>query len=131
MDEECKSFNEGIVGRLAELRPDFVITNSTRLDRYNHSEFVEFVPKAYSAKWREITALGIPVIGIRDNPWFEDNPSLCVWNNPETATICARPVEELYMPENPAAGVAATIPLFHSVDMSNLYCAEGYCPAVS
>lgn len=34
------------------------------------------------------------------------------------------------MPENPAAGVAATIPLFHSVDMSNLYCAEGYCPAV-
>lgn len=130
MDEECKSFNEGIVGRLAELRPDFVITNSTRLDRYNHSEFVEFVPKAYSAKWREITALGIPVIGIRDNPWFEDNPSLCVWNNPETATICARAVEELYMPENPAAGVAATIPLFHSVDMSNLYCAEGYCPAV-
>lgn len=130
MDENCRAFNENIVSRLAELKPDFVITNSTRLDRQNYSNFVEYVPKVYSAKWREITALGIPMVGIRDNPWFESNPSLCVWNNPEHATTCARPVEELYMPDNPATPVAAKIPLFHSVDLGNLYCADGFCPAV-
>jgi peptidoglycan/LPS O-acetylase OafA/YrhL len=130
MDEACLEYNKTILATLTALQPAFVITNSTRLDRDGHSEQAEYVPEVYAEKWREIAALGIPILGIRDNPWFEDNPSQCVWNNLETASQCARSKDELYQAENPVEPVAANIPQFHSVDFLALFCVEGRCPAV-
>lgn len=130
MDEECLEYNDSIVSTLKTLSPDLVITNSTRLDRRDASDQVEFVPQAYVDKWEEITALGIPVLGIRDNPWFEGDPSLCLLDELESASKCARSMAELYLDENPAERYETSIPLFHSVDFVNLFCADGQCPAV-
>jgi peptidoglycan/LPS O-acetylase OafA/YrhL len=130
MDEACKQYNAQIVERLAQLNPAFVVTNSTRLSRRPGSPAPESVPSTYAQQWRKITALGLPVLGIRDNPWFANDPSLCVWNNPEAASHCARPISELYLERDPALVYEGAIPLFHSADFSALYCTQDRCPAV-
>ncbi|MGQ9425256.1 acyltransferase family protein [Gilvimarinus sp. F26214L] len=130
MDLRCETFNNEIVGRIKELKPDLVVTNSTRLDRENEWTVPEVVPNAYVEKWQEITGLGIPVLGIRDNPWFESDPNVCLWNKLETAGECARPVTDLFLQENPAEPYEARMPLFHSVDFSDLICTDQSCPVV-
>ncbi|WP_346795483.1 SGNH hydrolase domain-containing protein [Halomonas sp. Bachu 37] len=130
----CELWNENIVDYLSELDPGLVVTNSTRAnrlrtDRLVDDDPVEFVPKQYVKKWEEINGLGIPVVGIRDNPWFESDPSYCVWKNRQEASQCARPVEEVLLPRNPADEDMKQNPLFISVDFTKLICSKGLCPA--
>lgn len=130
----CDDWNENIVEYLSELSPDVVVTNSTRSNRLRKNRLVrndpiEYVPAGYVEKWQEITALGIPVIGIRDNPWFESDPSYCVWKNREEASHCARPVGEVLLSQNPADEYVGDIALFISVDFTEMMCDEGLCPA--
>lgn len=130
MDEACRRYNETIVDRVRDLNPIFVVTNSTRIERSLAGAQAESVPQSYADQWRRITSLGFPVLGIRDNPWFESDPSLCVWNRRHSANQCARPARELYLPEDPSMIYEATIPSFHSADFGPVYCTEGQCPAV-
>ncbi|MCW8194626.1 acyltransferase [Proteobacteria bacterium 005FR1] len=130
MDQACRRYNERIVERLRELNPIFVITNSTRLERSLESPQVESVPESYAAQWRRITSLGFPVLGIRDNPWFGDDPNLCVWNRRHAADQCARPVRELYLPEDPSLVFEGAIQSFHRADFGSIYCTRDRCPAV-
>ncbi|UXZ55436.1 acyltransferase [Halomonas sp. 7T] len=130
----CDDWNAGIVDYLSNINPAVVVTNSTRSNRFRKNRLVrndptEYVPAGYVQKWQEITALGIPVIGIRDNPWFENDPSYCVWKNREDASQCARPVEEVLLQTNPAEEYVGEIPLFISVDFTEMICDEGLCPA--
>nr|WP_082906572.1 MULTISPECIES: acyltransferase family protein [unclassified Halomonas] len=133
-NDTCKLWNDNIIDYLIELSPNIVITNSTRSNRPRDNRLVvgdpvEFVPDGHVEKWKEITALGIPVLGIRDNPWFESDPSYCVWKNRDEASLCARPIEEVLLKDNPADEYAAIIPLFTSIDFTPLICVDGLCPA--
>ncbi|MFS8149690.1 acyltransferase [Halomonas profundus] len=133
-NDTCKLWNENIVDYLSDLSPDLVITNSTRSNRPRENRLVvgnpvEFVPSGHVEKWKEISALGIPVMGIRDNPWFESDPSYCVWKNRHEASLCARPIEEVLLSVNPADAYVGEIPLFISIDFTELICVEGLCPA--
>jgi hypothetical protein len=133
-NDTCHIWNENIVDYLRGIDPDLVITNSTRSNRLRNNRLVEgdpieFVPAGYVEIWEEITSLSIPVMGIRDNPWFESDPSYCVWKNRLEAGQCARPIEEVLLQQNPADKHVDRIPLFTSIDFTELICAEGLCPA--
>lgn len=133
-NDTCKLWNENIVDYLNELSPNLVITNSTRSNRPRENRLVagdpiEFVPAGHVEKWKAITALGIPVVGIRDNPWFESDPSYCVWKNRQEAGQCARPMKEVLLQDNPADEYVDKIPLFISIDFTEFICVEGLCPA--
>jgi peptidoglycan/LPS O-acetylase OafA/YrhL len=128
LDDPCRDWNAGIVEKLAELEPLLVITISTRLDRFGRMDKAEYIPDAYVQKWAELNALGIPVLGIRDNPWFEQRPNACAWDNMDEISVCARPVEELFLEVNPAEKFAEQMPLFHSADFTHFFCADGRCP---
>lgn len=133
-NDTCKLWNENIVDYLNGLSPNLVITNSTRSNRPRDNRLVEgdpieFVPAGHVEKWKEITALGIPVVGIRDNPWFESDPSYCVWKNRQEAGQCARPMEEVLLQDNPADAYVDKITLFISIDFTEFICVEGLCPA--
>lgn len=130
MDRACRRYNDGIVQRLEKLNPLFVVTNSTRLSRSLDAAQPETVPESYVAQWRRIAGLGLPVLGIRDNPWFVQDPSLCVWNQRNAASLCARPVRELYLPEDPSLDYERSLPAFHSADFSQIYCTQDQCPAM-
>ncbi|WP_186436940.1 acyltransferase family protein [Vreelandella titanicae] len=133
-NDTCKLWNESIVEYLSELSPDLIITNSTRSNRPRDNRLVadnviEFVPTGHVEKWKEIATLGIPVMGIRDNPWFESDPSYCVWKNRQEASQCARPIDEVLLKDNPIEAYVGEIPLFISIDFTELICVDGLCPA--
>lgn len=128
--EACKRWNQDLLPVLERLRPAVVITTATRSNPpAGAASQVEFVPEGFVASLERILALGIPVIGIRDNPWFERDPSSCVWQNPARASRCARAKHEVLLEENPAVALEQRLPGFHTLDLSDLLCANNRCPA--
>lgn len=127
--EDCQRWNAGLPPVLATLRPDVLITTATRSDPPGRAPAIEFVPDGLVTSLEEILALGIPVIGIRDNPWFRGDPNACVWQNPARASRCARARHEVLLPENPARALEQQLPGFHALDLSDLLCVDGRCPA--
>ena len=133
-NETCEVWNNNIVDFIDDINPDVVVTNSTRSNRPRENRLVandpiEYVPAGYVEKWQAITTLGIPVIGIRDNPWFESDPSYCIWKNRQEASQCARPIEEVLLPKNPVDAYINELPLFISIDFTEMICSEELCPA--
>lgn len=127
--EDCRRWNAGLLPVLAALRPNVVITTATRSFSPGRADAVEFVPDGLVESLRKVLALDIPVIGIRDNPWFRRDPSACVWQNPARASRCARPMQEVLLVVNPARALEERLPGFHALDLSHLLCVDGRCPA--
>ena len=126
---DCQRWNAGLLPVLAALRPDALITTATRADPPGAAPAIEFVPDGLVSSLRDILALGIPVIGIRDNPWFVRDPNACVWQNPARATRCARAQREVLLAGNPARALETQLPGFHALDLTHLLCVDGRCPA--
>ncbi|HTN32354.1 MAG TPA: acyltransferase family protein [Pseudomonas sp.] len=126
---DCQRWNAGLLPVLAALRPDVLITTATRSDPPGQAPAVEFVPDGLVTSLEGILALGIPVIGIRDNPWFVRDPNACVWQNPARASRCARSRHEVLLAENPAHALQQQLPGFHALDLNHLLCAGDRCPA--
>ena len=127
--EDCQRWNAGLLSVLASLRPDVIVTTATRSDPPGRAPAIEFVPDGLVTSLEEILALGIPVIGIRDNPWFRRDPNACLWQNPKRASRCARFQREVLLAENPARALEQRLPGFHALDLSHLLCVDGRCPA--
>jgi peptidoglycan/LPS O-acetylase OafA/YrhL len=72
----CLVWNQGLEGKLAELRPDAVVTVGTYTG--NSAGEPETVAEPQVSAWRKLDALGIPVIALRDNVRFETSPVDCV-----------------------------------------------------
>jgi hypothetical protein len=117
----CADFNAAAVDYLRRRPVDLVITVSTAAHPRTPGErLVTGYPEAV----REVTALGIPVVGLRDNPRFPSGPVACVLERGDRA--CTRPVGEKLAARNPAdtlRGVAG----FSSVDLTDLVCPDGAC----
>ena len=126
---DCQRWNAGLLPVLAALRPDVLITTATRADPPGAAPAIEFVPDGLLDSLRGILALGIPVIGIRDNPWFVRDPTACVWQNPARASRCARAQREALLAENPARALETQLQGFHALDLTHLLCVDGRCPA--
>lgn len=128
--EDCRRWNADLLPTLAALRPAVVITTATRSDPPPRpTPAVEFVPEGLVTSVEAILALGIPVIGIRDNPWFAYDPSSCVWRNPARASRCARARHQVLLPDNPAEELERRLPGFHALDLTHLLCVNDRCPA--
>lgn len=127
--EDCLRWNEALLPVLERLRPAVLITTATRSDPPGQAPDIEFVPQGLVDSLERILALDIAVIGIRDNPWFRQDPSACVWQNPTRASRCARPRREVLLPDNPARALEQRLPGFHALDLTHLLCAEERCPA--
>jgi peptidoglycan/LPS O-acetylase OafA/YrhL len=68
---DCAAWSARVTKRLLELRPDLVVTVAT-LDRLPPEQRI---PPGH---WRQLGAAGIPVLGLRDTPWFDHNMVDCV-----------------------------------------------------
>ncbi|MDP3535789.1 MAG: SGNH hydrolase domain-containing protein, partial [Halomonas sp.] len=49
--------------------------------------------------------------------------------NRQEASQCARPVEEVLSRKNPVDAYISELPLFISVDFTEMICSDGLCPA--
>jgi peptidoglycan/LPS O-acetylase OafA/YrhL len=74
-DAECTAWNAAVVGTIAELRPDAVVTLATRDVR---AGLTEQTPAGFVQQWQRLSDLGIPVLAVRDNPRFAFDVPDCV-----------------------------------------------------
>lgn len=65
-NESCLEWNDGVIDLLARESPNLVVTTATVAVRGAEEQ----IPSGFVEQWSRVSELGIPVVAIRDNPWF-------------------------------------------------------------
>lgn len=119
---ECEAWNAEAMEILERERPDAVFTSSTRA-----SPAGERVHEGFVERWRQLDALGVDVIGVRDLPRRDSAGAECVESRP--LEECASPVRYSQEATDPAS--AADLPdNVTLVDLTGHVCPQGACDAV-
>lgn len=61
----CLAWARAAVARIGEMSPDLILTIGTR-----GRGVEEHVPQGYIDAWKALDLKGVPVLALRDNPWF-------------------------------------------------------------
>lgn len=121
----CTHWNEQVIDILLSDPPDAVFTTATvaALDRE------EYVPDGFLTQWRSLSAAGIPVLGIRDNPRFPFDPPECVAARGPDACQLAR--DAVLAPVNPADAIDGRPDTVFPIDLTAWLCHPEVCPVVA
>jgi peptidoglycan/LPS O-acetylase OafA/YrhL len=123
----CQEWNEQALQEVRDMHPDAVVTIASREVRVGHTEET---PPSFVEGWRALDALGIPVLGVRDNPRFDYAPAACVEGQLAPDIPCTEPRSALY-PDVPSYERAGEIPGNVSfLDLSHFVCTATECPPV-
>ena len=131
----CAEWGENALQEIINLSPDMIISTSTRPAGHAGGGLVsaDYVPDAYTNLWQRLAELGIPFVGLRDNPWMftptgeQMDPNLCVVEGyPEYA--CSMAADMVYAPEDPAAFFLDGGFSQWAIDTAGWYCVDGVCP---
>lgn len=128
--KSCEEWNENTFNFIKELKhpPKAIITKSSRERKADK----EFTPKGYVEYINQLLDLGIPVIGIRNNPVYSKQPNECLWRNPSNPEICAADYRDTLAVQNPANSIEInqSKSKFYPVDLTDVLCKDFKCPAV-
>jgi peptidoglycan/LPS O-acetylase OafA/YrhL len=127
-DASCPVWNEAAMAAIIDLKPDLVFAMATRVGRRDWMITSEGVTEGYRRAFATLAENGIDVLGVRDNPWFGFHVPQCVSASASPWTECGRAQAGVLDMTSPFEGVDA--PNVHFVDLTDLYCTEGFCPAV-
>ncbi len=127
LDPGCVRWNQDAVAEIVEMRPDAVVTVGSREVRPG---LTEIIPTGYVQSWRQITAHGIPLVALRDNPRFPRPPAICVQNKGAHAPACATPRARLYADPTPFDTLPDRPNGVYFVDTSHYFCDATTCPPV-
>lgn len=121
---ECGPWTEAALDRIVETSPAAVFTVVTSTEAGTPNE--QLGPGVSEAIDRLVDS-GVPVIAVRDNPRFTEDPYQCLLERDISGEQCVVPRGEVLAAANPAAGLAG--PGVHVVDLSDAICPDGRCPA--
>ncbi len=128
--ENCASLNDERADIVLAEAPDVVITTAS-IAQAGAPDLV--VPDGFVDAYSRITDAGVPVIGLRDAPRPAIAPAACLEESGMDAGPCAVPQDELLADldfETAVPDPLVADPLFTTVDMTDLLCFGGWCPAV-
>ena len=117
----CAAFNSTVSSYLGRRSVDLVVTVATAAHPSTSGE--RLVP-GYQEAVRALTARGVPVVGLRDNPRFTSGVVACVLEHGDRA--CTKPVADKLAAANPADALEG-LAGFTSVDLTDLICPHGSC----
>jgi len=121
VDPDCQARNARLTEHLLEIRPDLVVTVVTLARRPPEQR----IPPGY---WRQLGAAGIPVLGLRDTPWFDHDMVDCVGRSARPDRDCSVARRERDPGELvPAGGWPAGLTF---VDTRDWLCAADRCGPV-
>lgn len=132
----CAEWNRRVVDTLRDHAPDAIFTTSTVLDRKGGAEpstvpaHGEYVPPGYVAKWRQVAALGIDILAVRDTPWHTSPPGECVDVFGAANPRCQRSRSLVLAPVDPSAQLDAAALRLHRIDLTDRFCDDTNCPPV-
>ncbi|WP_331372446.1 acyltransferase family protein [Sinorhizobium chiapasense] len=122
--DACTKWNELLMERLLATKPNLIFTTSTRV-----IDGIEEVPAGYQRQWAKLAAAGIPVVAMRDTPWFGFDVPECVEINGRFSPKCIVERDSVLAPINPTRAVSFRENL-HFLDFSDYFCTAEMCPAV-
>ncbi len=120
----CRAWFEGAEDMLGAVDPALVLVQSTFTDTEQ-----EFTRPGLEDRVRELTGAGVPVVGVRDTPRFPEGPAQCAVRDGADDPGCTFTHPMVGAPD-PAAPLAEELPLFSTMDLTDLICPAGQCPPV-
>ncbi|RUQ14620.1 acyltransferase [Corynebacterium genitalium] len=132
---ECAEWGETAMQEIINLQPDLLVSTSTRPAGHAGDGRVsaDYVPDAYANLWQRLAELGIPFVGLRDNPWMFTptgepmDPNLCIVAG-HSEHACSMAADMVYAPKDPAAYFLDGAYAQWEIDTAGWYCVDGLCP---
>jgi peptidoglycan/LPS O-acetylase OafA/YrhL len=125
-DEYCQQFNQRTLQILLEDRPEVIFTTSTR-----GSGDDEHIPEGFMHNWKQLTAVGIKVIAVRDTPWMQFWIPECMEMHGFNAPDCVQSRERMLSLVDPAARIGKLPENVALIDMTEFFCDARHCPPVA
>lgn len=127
----CRTWSDNALAQIIADRPDYVFFTSTRPILNSPGDYV---PDYYLGIWDELSANGIPMIGMRDTPWMIRDgwffsPVDCLSAGGD-ADSCGLPREDALAQRNPTLEHLPHYPLMKILDLSDAVCRPTICRAV-
>ncbi|KAE8765278.1 acyltransferase family protein [Georgenia thermotolerans] len=122
----CDDWLQRAWGYALELRPDAIFTVATAASADGPNE--ELVA-GYEQMVAEMTAAGIDVIGVRDNPRFAFDMYACVERNGPDASQCTVRRDQALPATSPMQRLVGAEGLY-LLDLTDRLCPDGLCPPV-
>ncbi|MDN5699788.1 MAG: acyltransferase [Kocuria sp.] len=123
----CREGNQAALDYVEKLKPDVVLTTSTRGELMDGSQ--ENVIAGLPAVIEDLTEEGIRVVGFRDHARLDFNPYTCVESKGADDPSCTVPASQVLAPSNPAQELES-IENYQNVDLNDLICPDGQCRPV-
>lgn len=129
-EASCTSWNRAVMDAVVESGVVGVLTTGTRPGfEQPEADDGDYVPGDYVRAWRHLIDAGVPVVAIRDTPWFAEDVRGCVEVNGRDSEACRGDRHEL-LGRDVLTG-ALDDEAFTAVDLSDSFCDETYCYPVS
>jgi hypothetical protein len=125
LDNLCGNWSKNVEQHLLANPPDLVITTATVASKRN-----ERVLEGYVERWKVLSNANIPILAIRDTPWFPYSIPACVDANRSNPNFCAMQRSQLLLDVNPAIAATAGIKNMYLADFTDYLCDESMCYAV-
>jgi len=125
VESPCGRWNQAVVGEIAALKPDAVVTMATHNVRIG---LTETLPPGFVRQWQRLDVLGVPVLAIRDNPRFAGSPADCLQRRGREDPGCGVARAAVYAAEPPWARLTLP-PNVTFLDTADLLCDTTRCPA--
>ncbi|WP_280833265.1 acyltransferase family protein [Mycolicibacterium frederiksbergense] len=127
----CRTWSDNALAQIIADRPDYVFFTVTRPILNGPGDYV---PDYYLGIWDELSANGIPMLGLRDTPWMVRDgwffsPVDCLSAGGDADT-CGVPRKEALAEHNPIFKYLPKYPLMRVLDLSDAVCRPDICRAV-
>ncbi|MBL0887835.1 acyltransferase family protein [Myceligenerans indicum] len=128
----CADWSAGALQAVIAARPDAVVVESTKTS----ADGTDVVLPEQEAAWEAITDAGIPVLGVRDTPRFEERVPVCLARHQDltrtaATAACSAPRDELFGDPFPAAGRdGSPVTRITRVDLTDAICGPRTCDVV-
>ena len=127
----CVDWSRTTLDRIEELDPDYVFTTSSRPREVGPGDYT---PAWYVDVWNELASYGIPVLGVRDNPWLtrdgEQYRAIDCLADGGDATSCGVPRSQALDSVNPTLAASFRQPSVLPLDMTNALCDSVVCRVI-
>jgi peptidoglycan/LPS O-acetylase OafA/YrhL len=128
---ECHDWVDKTMDTLIADHPDYVFTTATRPWNIKPGDVM---PSGYKGIWQRFSDNDIPVLAMRDNPWFVRDghpfqPADCLAKGGSPSS-CGVDRAEVLSERNPTLDFVEEFPLLKPLDMTDALCRAETCRAV-
>ena len=122
MSDDCDEWNLNVLNLLAERKPDLVIMTAD----IGSNQYPE-VTEGYLKRYSQLDEMGIEVMAIRDNPWFEVNIPECVEEYGPGSSNCQLDRQKILPEPSKWDRLEVKPDNVHYVDYTEHFCDEEVC----